>query len=76
MSTTLEINLQDDLVNLFGVRAIKNFIEEELAYQRFKLLENELIVSLSETKDVDWEKEFEKARQKAFDKYKKSRENI
>ena len=51
-----------------------NNIKEELAYQRFKLLETELTVSLSEAKKVDWDKEFEEARQEAFDEYKKSRE--
>jgi len=68
--TTVQIDIQDDLINLFGVQALKQFIEDELAYQRFLLLENEIQNELNRNKDVEWEDEFEAARQQAFEEYK------
>lgn len=68
---TLQIDVQDDLINLFGTQAIKQFIEEELAYKKFRLLELELNKALSQASDVNWEQEFEIARQKAFEEYQK-----
>lgn len=66
---TIEVKVMDDLVTLYGIEAIKRFLEEELEYQRFRLLENRIQKALSDT-DVDWEKEFEQKREEAFGEYK------
>mgnify|MGYP001595303819 FL=1 len=66
---TLQYEVQEDLVKLFGLDRIRKFFDEELAYQRFKLLEIELQAALGQAKDVNWEKEFDQARQQAFEEY-------
>jgi hypothetical protein len=50
----------------------KKQLEEELAYQRFRLLENRIKKALSEA-GVDWNKEFEKCREEAFEEYQRRR---
>jgi len=69
---TIEVKVMDDLVTLYGIEAIKRMLEEELEYQRFRLLENRVQKALSDT-DVDWEKEFEQKREEAFAEYKHRR---
>jgi len=68
---TLQIDVQDDLINIFGIKAIKQFIEQELAYQKFYLLEKEIHSYLNSSVKVDWLNEFEIARDTAFNEYKK-----
>ncbi|MDQ1351338.1 MAG: hypothetical protein QG657_1640 [Acidobacteriota bacterium] len=46
---TIEVKVMDDLVIYFGIEAIKKFLEEELEYQRFRLLENRIQIVLSDT---------------------------
>ena len=36
---TISVKVQDELVQLYGIEAIKKLLEEELEYQRFRLLE-------------------------------------
>ena len=69
---TIEVKVQDDLVALYGLEAIKHMIEEELAYQRFRLLEERIQTGLAES-GVDWEKEFEQKREEAFAEYQSRR---
>lgn len=69
---TIEVKVQDELVVLYGLEAIKNLIEEELAYQQFRLLEEKIQKGLSET-DVDWPREFEQKREEAFAEYQRRR---
>lgn len=69
---TIKVNVQDDLVTLYGLEAIKKMLEEELAYQRFRLLEDRIQRAMSEA-DVDWELEFEKKREEAFEEYQRKR---
>ncbi|GAA4452422.1 hypothetical protein GCM10023189_15800 [Nibrella saemangeumensis] len=69
--TTIQIEVQDDLVQRLGVAAVQKLLEEELAYQRFKLLEESIQASMQAAEGVDWEKEFEQARQEAFDDYQR-----
>lgn len=69
---TIEVKVQDELVVLYGLEAIKSLIEEELAYQQFRLLEERIQKGLSET-DVDWAREFEQKREEAFAEYQRRR---
>lgn len=69
---TIEVKVQDDLVALYGLEAIKNSIEEELAYQRFRLLEERIQSAMSES-GVDWIQEFEQKREEAFEEYQRRR---
>ena len=69
---TVSVKVQDELVKLYGIEAIRKLLEEELEYQRFRLLENRIQEAMSET-GVDWEKEFEKSREEAFEEYQRRR---
>jgi len=70
---TLQITIQDDLVQHFGMEGIQKFIEGELAFQRFKLMEAEIQKAMHDAKDVNWQIEFEKAREEAFKEYQLKR---
>lgn len=69
---TIKVNVPDELVTLYGLEALKNLIQEELAYQRFRLLEDRIQNAMSET-GVDWEKEFEQKREEAIEEYQRRR---
>ena len=71
--TTIDIQIQDDLIQQMGVKAVKQLLEEELVYQRFKLLENRIQSAMHEAVDVNWSQEFEEARQQAFEEYQQKR---
>ena len=71
---TIQVEIQDDLVHQLGVNAVKQLLEEELVYQRFRLLENRIQSAMHETEDVDWEAEFESARQQAYEAYRHKRQ--
>jgi hypothetical protein len=69
---TVSVNVQDELVKLCGIEAVKKLLEEELEYQRFRLLENRIKEAMSDA-DVDWDKEFEASREEAFEEYQRKR---
>lgn len=54
---------------------MKKLLGEESEYQRFRLLENRIQKAMSEA-GVDWEKEFEKSREEAFEEYQRRRNLI
>ena len=66
---TLQIDIQDDIITLFGMKSIKKFIDEELNYQRFRLLEMEIQSALADEEEVDWHSEFENARSEAYKEF-------
>lgn len=70
---TLHLNIQDDLVQHFGMKSIQTFLESELAFQRFKMMEAEIQKAMQEANGVNWESEFEKAKAEAFIEYKQKR---
>ncbi|GAB2545157.1 hypothetical protein [Spirosoma aerophilum] len=73
--TTIQLEIQDDLVQQLGLGAVKKALEDELAYQRFKLLENKIVSAMREATDVDWKDEFDAARQKAYEEYQQKRKS-
>ena len=73
--TTIQLQIQDDLIRQLGVGAVKQLLEEELTYQRFKLLENRIQSAMHEAQGVDWETEFEQARQQAYEEYREKRKS-
>ena len=72
--TTIQLQIQDDFIQQLGVGAVKQLLEEELTYQRFKLIENRIHSAMHEARDVNWEEEFENARQKAYEEYRQKRQ--
>ena len=69
---TVKFKIEDELITLFGKEKIKKLIEEELEYQKFKLLEEKIHKSLDES-GLDWENELEVSREEAFEEYKEKR---
>ena len=73
--TTIQLEIQDDLVQQLGLGAVKKALEDELTYQRFKLLESRIVSAMSEATDVNWSEEFANARQKAYEEYQQKRKS-
>lgn len=71
---TVEIPVGDDLIQKLGEKQVEKLLLDELEYQRFKLLEEEIQQAMKEAKGVDWEAEFEKARQQVYDEWIDKRE--
>jgi len=71
--TTIQLPVQDDLIRILGVEKIKKIMEEELEYQRFRLLEEDIQKGMANEPAVEWAKEFEKSREEAYKIYKKNR---
>lgn len=74
--TTIQLQIQDDLVQRLGIQAVKQLLQEELSYQRFKLLENRIQTAMHEATDVNWPQEFEEARQQAYEEYRQKRKTV
>lgn len=70
---TIQLQIQDDLIQQLGLGAVKQLLEEELSYQRFKLLENRIQTAMHEVIAVNWPQEFEDARQQAYEEYQRKR---
>jgi hypothetical protein len=71
---TVKIPVGDDLIQKLGEKQVEKLLLDELEYQRFKLLEEELQQAMKESKGVDWEAAFEKTRQQAYDEWIERRE--
>jgi post-segregation antitoxin (ccd killing protein) len=69
----IQIPIDEELVELLGLDQIRALLQEELAYQRFRLLEANIQRALQESKNVNWESEFEEARAAAFREYQQRR---
>ncbi|HBX50244.1 MAG: hypothetical protein A2275_13435 [Bacteroidetes bacterium RIFOXYA12_FULL_35_11] len=67
--TTIQISVQDDLIHFLGLEKIKKIMEDELFYQRFRLMESEIQSAMTNAKNVEWDKEFEKVREEAYKEY-------
>ena len=67
--TTIHIPVQDDLIHFLGLEKIKKILEDELSYQRFRLMESDIQTAMTDTKNVEWDKEFEKIREVAYKEY-------
>jgi len=72
---TIQLEIQDDLIQQLGLGAVKQLLEDELRYQRFKSLENRIQTAMHEAVDVNWEQEFETAREQAYEEYRQKRKS-
>ncbi len=71
--TTIQVPVQDDLIRLLGVEKIKKIMVEELEYQRFRLLEDDVQKEMANAPAVEWSKEFENCREEAYKTYKRKK---
>lgn len=71
---TIQLHVQDDLIQQLGVDAVQQLLQEELIYQRLKLIESRIQSTMHDARDVNWEEEFENARQQAYEEYRQKRQ--
>jgi len=68
MQITLDI--KETVLKDFGLFQIQNFFQKQLQLLELQLLADKIGSKLSETKDIDWENEFDMARTEAWNEYK------
>lgn len=65
----ISINVKDNLLSDFGIIHIKEFLQRQLQLYELQLSANRITKHMKESKNVNWENEFETARKKAWDEY-------
>jgi len=70
MQITLDI--KENTIKDFGLYQIRSFFEKQLQLLELQLQAKKISEALSQSKSVDWESEFEKAREDAWVEYKTS----
>ncbi|RLD50804.1 MAG: hypothetical protein DRJ05_19165 [Bacteroidetes bacterium] len=68
----ISINVNDRLLSDFGVIYIKGFLQKQLELQELQLSANRITKHLQASKNIDWEIEFETARQQAWEEHKQN----
>lgn len=71
--TTIQIQVQDDVVQRLGVERVKQLIRHKIDAEEFRLAAEHIKQAMDEVIDVDWEIEFEQVRQQTWDEYKQKR---
>ncbi len=74
MQTTLQLNISDDLVQMFGLNSLQTYMQKRLEMLRLQLLADKISVAITES-DMDWEFELENARKEVWNEYKKQNIN-
>ncbi|TAE25831.1 MAG: hypothetical protein EAZ91_18620 [Cytophagales bacterium] len=72
---TIQIEVSDDVVQRFGIGHIQKIVENRISAEDFWLLAQHIGQSMDEaaTQGVNWDTEFEQARQEAWEEYKQRR---
>ena len=65
----ISINIKDNLLSDFGVIHIRDFLQRQLQIYELQLSANHITKHLKDSKNVNWENEFETARKEAWDEY-------
>ena len=65
----ISINVKDSLLSDFGVIHIQEFLRKQLQLYELQLSANKITKHLKNSKNVDWNKEFDNAKQKAWEEY-------
>ena len=65
----IKINIKDNLLSDFGVIHIRDFLQRQLQLYELQLSANSITKHLKDSKNVNWENEFETALQEAWDEY-------
>lgn len=71
--TTIQIQVQDDVVQRLGIERIKQLVQRKLDAEEFRLAAEHIEQAMDTATDVDWDAEFEQARQQTWDEYKQKR---
>jgi len=65
----IRLNVKDNLLSDFGIIHIQEFLQRQLQIYELQLSANKISKYLKKSKEVDWEMEFDEAKQKAWDEY-------
>lgn len=71
--TTIQIQVQDEIVHRLGVERIKQLVQHTIDAEEFRLSAEHIRQAMNMASDIDWEAEFENARQEAWREYKQKR---
>ena len=64
------VNVKENLLSNFGVIHIQEFLQRQLQLYELQISANKITNYLQNSKTVNWEDEFEKAKEGAWDEYK------
>lgn len=67
--STLQLNIPNDLVQMFGLSALQTYMQKRLELLKMQLLADRIGKGISES-GMNWEQELENARQEAWNDYK------
>lgn len=71
--TTIQIQVQDDVVQRLGIERIKQLIQRKIDFEEFRLATEHIEKATDEATDVNWDAELELIRQQTWDEYKQKR---
>ncbi len=74
MQTTLQLNISDDLVQMFGLSSLQTYMQKRLEMLKLQLLADKIGFAITES-SIDWEFELENARKEAWNEYKQQNIN-
>jgi len=74
MTTTLQLDISEDLVQLMGMSALQTYLQKQLESLKIQLLADKLGLAILQS-GMNWEQEMENARQQAWNEYKQ-RKNL
>jgi hypothetical protein len=74
MTTTLQLDISEDLVQLMGMNALQTYLQKQLESLKIQLLADKLGLAILQS-GMNWEQEMENARQQAWNEYKQ-RKNL
>ncbi len=72
---TIQIDVNDQFVQQLGEERLRQLVQAKVRAEEFRLAANRISQTLDEaaTTGVDWEAEFEQARQETWEEYKRKR---
>lgn len=65
---TIELNIPNDLLQMFGSKALKEYMQKRLELLKMQLLADKIGEAIEEN-NLDWENELEKAKKEAWKEY-------
>jgi len=65
----IQLKINDTLLADLGTLYVKQFLEKQLQLLELQLSANKVSKAMQDQKDVNWEKEFDKARKEAWNEY-------
>lgn len=71
--TTIQIQVQDDIVQRLGIERIKQLMQRKIDSEEVRLAAEHIKQAMDAATGVDWDAELEQARQQTWNEYKLKR---